>query len=100
MFIRAKRRKLKKECDGRSDWSALDFVLVESVRSATGPRQKIVGYIGTIEERLAHWLHIRNHFYKHALPRLKKMAPAREYRRLAKWLEEKVGAPGSGEAFK
>lgn len=94
MFIRRKRRRLKKKYDGRADWHALDLVLTSSIRTASGPRQKIVGYIGTVEERLIEHEHIRRNFYRDALPRLEAMVPARkDYQRLVKSLHAMVPPP-------
>jgi hypothetical protein len=103
MFIRQKERPLRKAYkDGggvlRKDWIAVDFVLVANVRTDAGPRQRHVGYIGTLEQRLLDHCSpearecARRVFYRDAIPRLKKLVPhAKEYQRLLKSLEARVG---------
>jgi hypothetical protein len=57
MFIRIKRRKVS-DCHRKrrglvqpKDKTALDFVIVESVRTEKGPRQRVVKHIGSLLER-------------------------------------------------
>lgn len=101
VFIRVRRRRLKKNYKDdagvcRDDWHALDFVLVASRRTPKGPRQKIVGYVGTIEERLKDRPWIRRAFYRDALPRLKELAGPEHLSAIAEKLHAIV-APATEE---
>jgi hypothetical protein len=101
MFIRRKRRRLKKAHPDekgklRDDWTASDFVLISSTRTPAGPRQRVIGYIGSLEDRLADRDHIRHYFYRQAIPRLQLLVPPRQYRALLKSLEADVPRPAKG----
>ena len=61
-----------------------------------GPRQRIVGYIGTIDERFVRVDLHRRIFYRDATARLQVIVRGRrEYERLSKLLEAKLEAVGA-----
>lgn len=95
MFIRTKRRRLKKswpDAQGvyRDDWHALDFSLVSTIRTHSGPRQRVVAYLGTLEERLMSRDWVRARFYKSAIAKLESVTQPDQHESLIKSLEAKV----------
>jgi hypothetical protein len=75
MFVRWKRRKRREtgEIARRRNerWGdSLNACLVESTRTGTKVRQKVICYVGTVSEKMASQPHIAAHFWRHATPRL------------------------------
>lgn len=99
MFIKRQRRRLRKAYQNqagvlRHDWCATDFSVVKSVRTEDGPRQRVLCYVGTIEERRAHYSQVRLQFYRLAIPRIEALKTTRKnIRRLIKSLEAMVPPP-------
>lgn len=99
MFIKRQRRRLTKPYQDeagvlRNDWCALDFAVVESLQTERGPRQRVLCYVGTIEERRAHYSQVRERFYEAAIPRIQAIKTTRRnIRKLIKSLEAMVPRP-------
>jgi hypothetical protein len=75
MFVRWKRQKregLSKTSLRRSnDWGdSLRGCLVENTRSGGKVRQRVICYLGAVDEKLKTRSHIQAHFWRHADPRL------------------------------
>jgi hypothetical protein len=72
---------------------ALDFFLVSTIRTRSGPRQRIIAYLGSIEERLMSLDRQRALFHKNAMPKLESVTQPDQYESLIQSLKAKVPQP-------
>jgi hypothetical protein len=85
------------ESEPVDEWTR-SAVLVESVRTAAGPRQKVLGYLGSIEEQYLGQVGHRVGFWASAEARLDELGPTAEERaRIVAALEAVVPRPTDEE---